>query len=146
MNTSLKPKVDSPIISLKNRTQKSIELAWMMNYGAVLQDEKGEYTVIHVDKQGAVLINNGAVGLPVWDQVNKMKITGYKYIGELGGNNPIPEGQRVMAGKYKTPGAVTGKIFAIGTPNHGKYEVKMQLTIGEKVGYFLKSELEPVFD
>ena len=122
-------------IPSENENRKRIESAWHMSYCAVLKDNGKEYTVIHIDNKGAVLINDGAVGLPVWDQVGKMEIVGYKYAGDLAGSEQVPEGQKFRVKE-------TEEEIEYGFMERGRIVEKAEYNQRD----FDKSELEPVFE
>lgn len=63
-----------------------------LNLIVVSLNEKDVYCSIYLrDGEGRIIPSSGEV---INNLKNRVKIAGYLYMGQLGGNEPIPEGQR----------------------------------------------------
>lgn len=124
-----------------NNLQK-IQEAYECGYGAVMK------CTLMTDNQRlkkpspVVLVASNAIGLQnghfIFNKaIDNWKIIGYKYLGELGGNKPIPEGQKFR-------GKETGKIYTyIRMASKELLEVSEG---GNSTTKVYKSELEPIFE
>ena len=128
-----------------------IKKAWSMGWSATLKIEqiKGDLSINFINAQivgievGMFLVRSddspierieikgGAIGKCI-------EITGYKYAGELAGNEPIHEGQKF---RVKETGEIGKKTMWSGIKD---YAIELQLDIKAKT--FHKSEIEPYFE
>ena len=110
-----------------------------MGWSALIESKKGIGNILNIAKNGTIWIKEESYGgMLVIDVKTEFEITGYLYVGELAGNEPIPEGQKFRV-------KVNGKIgrFENYAVNGG---VKLRFD-NESVhkAMFCKSEIEPVF-
>lgn len=111
-----------------------IKKAWAMGWSATLKSNyQGKiFPVVAVTYKG-ILVDTGSRFVPL--NLERFEITGYKYAGELAGNE-IPEGQRFSV---KKGGAIIvffkGKFQGV-TENGGCIQPIKDID---------KSEIEPVF-
>lgn len=112
----------------------AIKKAWAMGWSAILVGERTERYVVSINESG-ILFNTSAVVQEY--NVGKFEITGYKYAGELAGNEPIPEGQKF---KVKETGEIWKKDMC-----RGLADIKLR----QSDNYYIwknKSEIEPIFN
>ena len=114
---------------------EQIKKGFSFGYSAVCKDAFGQSNhVVSIDRRGA-LFNNGE--RLDWKTLEKFKITGYKYAGELAGNERIEEGQKFL---HKETGD-TGEY----THHCGQNAYSVQIIKGKIIKSFNKSEIEPYF-
>lgn len=123
---------------------EQITEAYKMNYGAVIHVN---FTAQEFSIKGCVvkIINEDNIILQGGEVVEKKEIEehgeiiGYKYLGELGGNEEIKEGQRF------SPKSSPSQIYTY-KGKIGKDRVDLFVDGLESPSYmFDKSEIEPVF-
>ena len=114
--------------------KEKIKKAWAMQYSATIEvynkkaDKDLRYQIVGVNKAKFFCIDSEMKEpfyMNIYDHI-KVKITGYKYAGELAGSEPIPEGQKFRVKK-------TGEFLK---HVNGKAIVDA----------YDKSEIEPVFN
>lgn len=115
---------------------EKIKQAWKFNYGATLElpTKIREFQVLSILK-GYVygVLGNNIEGISFKD-LEFWDIKGYRYLGELGGNEEVPEGQRFRDKE-------TGEI--------GEYVMEQAGLVrlsGDISRTLQKSKIEPVFD
>jgi len=115
---------------------EQIKKAYGMNYGAVIEDyvHDDKFNVIGHVARGFIL-NTGAI--INYSTIGLMKILGYKYLGELGGNQEIEEGQRFKTNEENDNQILTFKHDGI-CKDYGS-------SIYIPAGIFDKSHIEPIF-
>lgn len=118
---------------------EQIKKAWAMGWSAIWEG----MSVIAIQEQTIVLIQTtGICYYASSKEINENgKITGYKYAGELAGNEPIPEGQKFRVKK-------TGKIIEMAEEEPSTVRVREISPDDKTLLYtdFDKSEIEPVFN
>lgn len=108
---------------------EKIKKAWAMGWSATMKDGSYEYQIVSCFKLNetfGVVLDTGHASYVKFDSVEEDKIIGYKYAGELAGNEDIPEGQKFKVKK-------NGEI-------HDVSELRNVL------GMYRKSEIEPYFE
>lgn len=119
---------------------EQIKQAYAWNYGAVYQtdDSSEKRTIINI-LDGKTFVNDIGGYLPIVQMNMKgFKLIGFRYLGELGGNEKIPEGQ-----KFKVK--ETGKVMPF--VNWCENDVcTIELDTGKIYLTYYKSEIEPYFE
>lgn len=86
--------------------------------------------------------DNMVIEREFYDLEKSFQIKNFLYMGQLGGNEPIPEGQRfrVKSGEYE------GSIITFKNDFWDQIYSKEKIGGVDSVDVFFKSELEPVFN
>ena len=106
---------------------EKIKRAWAIGWSATLEDTHGIFHVIGVNNERVGVVEDGKADTWRIDAPKGFKITGYLYAGELGGNEPIPEGQKFrvkgmkLVGEYK--GMDNGRVV-VGRQSYDKSEIE----------------------
>jgi len=130
-----------------NNLEKITE-PWKWGWSAVLDYGENSAHVVFVSEKGTVgiLYNDDILQFEPECSLKNAKIIGYKYAGELAGNEPIPEGQ-----KFRVKGGDEIMVYnKEHLTNIGR--VSLKLIKEAKAGrvyttqFYHESEIEPFWD
>jgi len=117
---------------------EKIKKAWAMQYSATLKtnEDGSEFNVVFIGEGSFIAVNDSMTAEVCFENLEEYyTITGYKYGGDLAGDEPIPKGQKFRVKE-------TGEI--------GKFTEPMReglnLEFDDYDKEFRESEIEPVFE
>ena len=126
-------------------TLQQIKQAYAWNYGCIYKtdDSSEERTIINI-LDGKTFVNEIGGYLPIVQMNMKgFKLIGFRYLGELGGNEPIPEGQKF---RVKGTGEVY-KVAIVGEPKFTDIAVFVNNnSFPPNYVYVYKGKIEPYFE